>query len=75
MKQNERVIIQRSYYLHDVSDLIAKNELQGFSDASEVAYGCCVCIKYITQSVNIGINLIKSKRELCQRRRSLPYHV
>ena len=27
------------YYLHDVSDPVAKNEIQCFSDASEVAYG------------------------------------
>ena len=60
VEQNERVIIQR-YYLHDVSDPIAKNEIHGFSDASEVACGCCGYIKYITQSGNIGVSLITSK--------------
>ena len=64
MKQNERVIIQRCYYLHDVSDPIVKNEIHGFSDASEVAYGCCVYINYITQSGNIGVSLITSKSRI-----------
>ena len=56
VKQNERVNIQRCYYLHDVGDPIAKNEIHGFSDASEVVYRCCVYIKYITQSGNIGVS-------------------
>ena len=69
VKQNERVIIQRCYYLHDVSDPIAKNEIHGFSDASEVAYGCCVYIKYITQSGNIGVSLITSKSRIVPKKK------
>ena len=69
VEQNERVIIQRCYYLHDVSDPIAKNEIHGFSDASEVAYGCCVYIKYITQSGNIGVSLITSKSRIVPKKK------
>ena len=69
MKQNERVIIQRCYYLHDVSDPIAKNETHGFSDASEVAYGCCVYINYITQSGNIVVSLITSKSRIVPKKK------
>ena len=64
VKQNERSTIQRCYYLHDVTDPIAKNEIHGFSDAFDVAYGCCVYIKYITQSGSIGISLITSKSRI-----------
>ena len=69
MKRNETVIIQECYYLHDVSDPIAKNEIHGFSDASEVAYGCSVYIKYITQSGNIGISLITSKSRILPKKK------
>ena len=69
VKRNETVIIQECYYLHDVSDPIAKNEIHGFSDASEVAYGCSVYIKYITQSGNIGISLITSKSRILPKKK------
>ena len=39
VKQNERIIIQRCYYPHVICDPVVKNEIHGFSDASEVAYG------------------------------------
>ena len=69
VKQNERVIIQQCYCLHGVSDPVAKNEIHGFSDASEVAYGCCVYIKYITQSGNIGVSLITSKSRIVPKKK------
>ena len=64
VKQNEKVVIHRCYYLHDFNDPIVKNEIHGFSDASEVAYGCCIYIKYITQSGNIGLSLVTSKSRI-----------
>ena len=69
VKQSERIIIQRCYYPHVICDPIAKNEIHSFSDASEVAYGCCVCMKYIPQSGNLGINLITSKSRIVPKRK------
>ena len=73
VKQNERAIIQQCYYLHDVSDPIAENETHGFSDASEVAYGCFLDIKYITQSGNICCKFNYIKIENCTKEEEV-YH-
>ena len=64
VKQNEKVVIHRCYYLHDFNDPIVKKEIHGFSDASEVVYGCCIYIKYITQSGNIGLSLVTLKSRI-----------
>ena len=71
VKSNERVSILRCYYLHDVSDPLEKNEIHGFSNASEVSYGCYVYIKYITQSGKVGISLITSKLRIVPKKKKV----
>ena len=42
--------IPRSYCYSVVSDPVVTVELHGFSDASEVAYACCIYLKFVTRS-------------------------
>ena len=57
----ENIILGRCYFINEISDPIDNISLQGFSDASELAYGVCIYIKSIYRSGNIIIKLMTSK--------------
>ena len=57
----ENVIMNRCYFINEISDPVSTISLHGFSDASELAYGACIYIKSIRRSGNINVNLVTSK--------------
>ena len=71
MKRMENIVIARCYCITEINDPIINIELHGFSDASQVAYGCCVYLKYISRAGNIKISLITSKSRIAPLRKNI----
>ena len=57
----ENIILDRCYFINEISDPINNITLHGFSNASELAYGACIYIKSIYRSGNIIVKLVTSK--------------
>ena len=56
------VAVNRYYFAGcSIDDPIENIYLHGFSDAADLAYGCCVYIKGVTKYGNVIINLVTSK--------------
>ncbi|XP_057290228.1 uncharacterized protein LOC130612911 [Hydractinia symbiolongicarpus] len=53
--------IDRNYCYNDENDPYKSVQLHGFSDASKAAYGCCVYIRFETESGKIKTALVSSK--------------
>ena len=70
-------ILNRCYFLNEISDPVDTISLHGFSDASELAHGACIYIKSIQRSGNVSVNLVTSKSSVTpmKKRYSIPFHV
>ncbi|XP_066918693.1 uncharacterized protein [Clytia hemisphaerica] len=56
------IVVNRYYFTGcSIDDPIEKIYLHGFSDAADLAYGCCVYIKGVTKCENAIINFVTSK--------------
>ncbi|XP_066923450.1 uncharacterized protein [Clytia hemisphaerica] len=56
------IVVNRYYFTGcSINDPIEKIYLHGFSDAADLAYGCCVYIKGVTKCENVIINFVTSK--------------
>ncbi|XP_066933551.1 uncharacterized protein [Clytia hemisphaerica] len=56
------IVVNRYYFTGcSIDDPIEKIYLHGFSDAADLAYGCCVYIKGVTKCENVIINFVTSK--------------
>ena len=64
LKEVNEIKFERNYCLHDKNDPFEKIELQGFSDASGKAYGCCVYLRFVHQSGKIKTSLVTSKSRI-----------
>ena len=65
MKRVENVIIDRCYCVTEINDPIIDTELHGFSDASQVAYGCCIYFKFTSKCGKVlRYRLLRQNREL-----------
>ncbi|XP_057290885.1 uncharacterized protein LOC130613578 [Hydractinia symbiolongicarpus] len=53
--------VDRNYCYNDENDPYKSVQLHGFSDASKAAYGCCVYIRFETESGKIKTALVSSK--------------
>ena len=56
-----RIVVNRQYSVYDSTDPVVKRVLHGFSDASEMAYGCCIYMKSIKKSGDCDVTLIAAK--------------
>ena len=67
-------ILNRCYFLNEISDPVDTTSLHGFSDASELAYGAYIYIKSIQRSGNVSVNLVTSKSRVTpiKKRYSIP---
>ena len=74
INRTEVIKIQRCYSLNNVNDPYISVQLIGFSDASPVAYGCCIYFKFVTRSGNIKISFIASKSRVAplKRKETIP---
>ena len=74
INRTEVIKIQRCYSLNDVNDPYISVALIGFSDASLVAYGCCIYFKFVTRSDNIKISFVASKSRVSplKRKETIP---
>ena len=59
-----KIVIPRCYNLPDLNDPVVGAELHGFSDASTVAYGACVYLKFITKSGDVNVSFVAAKSRL-----------
>ena len=57
----ENVILNRCYFLNEISDPPDTVSLHSFSDASELEYGGCIYMESIQRSGNVSVNLVTSK--------------
>ena len=51
IQQMPELIIPRAYCINTVSDPIQFIEMHGFSDASELAFGACIYLKFVKKVV------------------------
>ena len=74
INRTEVIKIQRCYRLNNVNDPYISVQLIGFSDASLVAYGCCIYFKFVTRSGNIKISFVASKSRVAplKRKEAIP---
>ena len=72
--RTEVIKIQRCYSLNDFNDPYNYVQLIGFSDASLVAYGCCIYVKFVTRSGNRKISFVASKSQVAplKRKETIP---
>ena len=60
----ENILVERCYFINEISNPSDNISLQGFSDASELAYSVCIYIKSIYCSGNIIAKLVTSKSRI-----------
>ena len=51
IQQIPKLQIRRTYCMDKLEDLMEYTEMHGFSDASEMAFGCCIYFKFIKKVV------------------------
>ena len=56
--------LPRCYCYNDLSNPVIRVVLQGFSDASMVAYGACVYLKFVKQDGDVRVTLVSSKSRI-----------
>ena len=61
LKSYKNVYLERCYFLYDMNDLIEFIYLHGLSDASTLAQGACVYIKFVSKAGNVKISFVTSK--------------
>ena len=67
----EEIQIPRCYNYYEVNDPFDVIQLIGFSDASPVAYGSCVYIKFVTRSGKIRVSFVTSKSRIAPLKREI----
>ena len=67
----EEIQIPRCYNYYEVNDPFDVIQLIGFSDASPVAYGSCVYIKFVTRSGKIHVSFVTSKSRIAPLKREI----
>ena len=50
-QKTSKLQIRCTYCMDKLEDLLGYTERHGFSDASEITYGCCIYFKFIKKSV------------------------
>ena len=59
-----KIMIDRCYCVYKVHDPTESVKLIGFSDASKIAYGCCIYFKFVRRSGEIKIRFVTSKSRI-----------
>ena len=74
IRKIEIVKIQRCYDYFVSHDPYTSIKLIGFSDASLVAYGCCIYLRYVSESGRTKISFVASKSRVAplKRKETIP---
>ena len=68
-KMHEDVEIKRLYIPKDLTELVVRVYLHGFADASEIAYGAMIYVKFVTSSGTVGVKLVTAKSRVVPARK------
>ena len=68
------LVIQRAYCYDKIEDPITHVEMHGFSDASMVAFGVCVYLRFIKRSGNTSVSFVASKSQIVAKNSSKTIH-
>ena len=63
IRKIDEIQIKRCYAINEVDDPFIV-QLVGFSDASQLAYGCCIYFKFIYSSGKVKVSLVTSKSRI-----------
>ena len=66
--------LQRVYCMDKIEDLIEIIEMHGFSDASELDFGCCIYLKFVKRSGEITISFVTAKSQLVSKKKTSTIH-
>ena len=61
LKRCEEIVIERCYFIYNLSDPIKEIYLHGFSDASQSAYAACIYLQSVTQLRNVTAKFVTAK--------------
>ena len=64
VKKAGKINVQRCYCVYDVNDPTESIQLIGFSDASEMAYGCCIYFRFVKKSGELKVVFVTSKSRI-----------
>jgi hypothetical protein len=61
---SEEIVIPRCYCFNSISDPVVNIEIHGFSDASTLAYGACIYLRFRTSLGSIKVSFVTSKSRI-----------